>query len=317
MSGSVSGYLGFDPTDADSIAASAKIGSYLIGASDGSVIGNVGDALKVSISSVDFSYDYAEDSAHSSGDVGAFMLAVRQDTLANSTSADGDYAAFKLNQKGELYVHDTDVLAKLNGSIVVTATDLDIRNLTFATDTVDISGSSVSISGSVAVTQSTSPWVIGDGGGSITVDGTVELGATSLAALETIELGATTLAALESITVQNGSGASAVNIQDGGNSITVDFIDPDLADTAIQNTATAVTATVGPIVASALANRKDVFVANMGANIVYFGKSAVTAANGFPLFKNEKIQARIGSSVAPGVICDTGKTANIRVMELS
>lgn len=42
-----------------------------------------------------------------------------------------------------------------------------------------------------------------DGGGSLTVDGTVELGATSLAALETIELGATSLAALESLTTIN------------------------------------------------------------------------------------------------------------------
>lgn len=50
---------------------------------------------------------------------------------------------------------------------------------------------------------------ITDNSGSITVDGTVELGAT-------------TLAALESVTVQNGSGGAAVNIQDGGNSITVD-----------------------------------------------------------------------------------------------
>lgn len=38
----------------------------------------------------------------------------------------------------------------------------------------------------------------------------------------TVDLGATSLAALESITVQNAAGASAVNIQDGGNSITVD-----------------------------------------------------------------------------------------------
>lgn len=43
----------------------------------------------------------------------------------------------------------------------VTATDLDIRNLVFATDTVDVSGSSVAVSGSVAVTgtfwQATQP----------------------------------------------------------------------------------------------------------------------------------------------------------------
>jgi hypothetical protein len=89
---------------------------------------------------------------------------------------------------------------------------------------------------------------ITDNGGSLTVDGTVELGATTLAALESItvvasdldirdlafatdkvdasgsevSLDAGTLAALESITVQNGAGASAVNIQDGGNTITVD-----------------------------------------------------------------------------------------------
>jgi hypothetical protein len=58
---------------------------------------------------------------------------------------------------------------------------------------------------------------IADGGGSITVDGTVSLSAG-------------TLAALESITVQNGAGAAAVNIQDGGNSITVDAVNLDIRD---------------------------------------------------------------------------------------
>jgi hypothetical protein len=66
-----------------------------------------------------------------------------------------------------------------NASVAISATDLDIRDLVFATDKVDVSGSEVS-------------------------------------------LDSATLAALESITVQNGAGAAAVNIQDGGNSITVD-----------------------------------------------------------------------------------------------
>jgi hypothetical protein len=61
-------------------------------------------------------------------------------------------------------------------------------------------GLSVGADGSINVT---------DNGGSLTVDGTVELGASSLAALE-------------SMTIQNGPGVDAVNIQDGGNSITVD-----------------------------------------------------------------------------------------------
>lgn len=83
---------------------------------------------------------------------------------------------------------------KLTSPLTVQSTDLDIRNLTFLSDKVDASGSSVSVSNFPA-TQA--------------VSGTVEIGATSLAALE-------------SITVQNAAGASAVNIQDGGNSITVD-----------------------------------------------------------------------------------------------
>jgi hypothetical protein len=64
-------------------------------------------------------------------------------------------------------------------SITVDANNLDIRDLVFATDKVDVSNS-------------------------------------------TIALDVTTLTALENITVQNGAGASAVNIQDGGNSITID-----------------------------------------------------------------------------------------------
>jgi hypothetical protein len=55
-----------------------------------------------------------EDSAHTSGDKGTFVLAVRQDTLASSTSDDGDYAAFKVNSKGELYIHDVDANASLS-----------------------------------------------------------------------------------------------------------------------------------------------------------------------------------------------------------
>jgi hypothetical protein len=65
------------------------------------------------------------------------------------------------------------------GSLTVDASDLDVRDLVFATDKVDVTGSEVS-------------------------------------------LDAGTLAALESITVQNAGGGAAVNIQDGGNSITVD-----------------------------------------------------------------------------------------------
>ena len=49
-------------------------------------------------------HEKLEDAAHVSADVGSYVLAVRQDVLAASTSADGDYASFKVNAAGALYV---------------------------------------------------------------------------------------------------------------------------------------------------------------------------------------------------------------------
>ena len=76
-------------------------------------------ALKISgaITVTDASV-YAEDSAHTSGDMGQHVLTVRQDTLAASTSADGDYGSFKATALGELYVHDVDVKAEQECQVV-------------------------------------------------------------------------------------------------------------------------------------------------------------------------------------------------------
>lgn len=97
--------------------------------------------------------------------------------------ADASIPSQQLTVNADGSVNVTD-----NGaSLTVDAINLDIRDLVFATDKADVSGS-------------------------------------------VITLDAPTLAALESITVQNGAGVAAVNIQDGGNSITVDSIDLDIRD---------------------------------------------------------------------------------------
>lgn len=62
---------------------------------------------------VNFAGDYAEDSAHASGDIGLFNLSVRRDIRSSGTSADGDYASFNTNAVGELWVKDADALAQL------------------------------------------------------------------------------------------------------------------------------------------------------------------------------------------------------------
>lgn len=106
----------------------------------------------------------------------------------------------------------------INVNSTLSATNLDIRDLVFATDKVDVSGSEVSLdSATLAALEN------------ITVSAT-NLDIRDLAFAtdkvdasgSEVSLSSGTLAALESITVQNGAGASAVNIQDGGNSITVD-----------------------------------------------------------------------------------------------
>jgi hypothetical protein len=174
----------------------------------------------------------------------------------------GTAHAVRLASDGAVMINDN------GGSITVDASNLDIRDLVFATDKVDVSGSSnVAVTdggGSLTVdasdldirdlSHSQDSIKVGDGtdflavntdgsinitdnGGSLTVDA-VNLDIRDLAfstdkvdvSGSVVALDAPTLAALESITVQNGAGAAAVNIQDGGNSITVDASDLDIRD---------------------------------------------------------------------------------------
>lgn len=112
-------------------------------------------------------------------------LPIRTETNGDAAVkvVDGTITSRQLTVNADGSINVTD-----NGaSITVDAVNLDIRDLVFASDKVDTSGS-------------------------------------------TVALDSTTLAALESITVQNGAGAAAVNIQDGGNSITVDAVDLDIRD---------------------------------------------------------------------------------------
>lgn len=108
-----------------------------------------------------FDFTYAEDSAAASGDIGGFMLLVRQDTLATSTSADGDYGAFKSNALGELYTHDTDANASLDaietstGSIDTKLTTTNSTLATIDTSLNNIETSTGSIDTKLTTTNST------------------------------------------------------------------------------------------------------------------------------------------------------------------
>lgn len=85
---------------------------------------------------------YTEDAASVADPVGNQLIARRRDTLGAETTTDGDNVAVNSTNKGELYVKHVDAIPVTdNGSsLTVDATDLDIRDLTFAADKVDASG---------------------------------------------------------------------------------------------------------------------------------------------------------------------------------
>jgi hypothetical protein len=66
---------------------------------------------------------YAEDSAHTTADAGAFILAVRNDTLGTLAGTDGDYTPFQVNASGELYVKDS------SANTTLTSIDTNITTL--------------------------------------------------------------------------------------------------------------------------------------------------------------------------------------------
>jgi hypothetical protein len=106
---------------------------------------------------------------------------------------------------------------------IVGGVTLDV-NLDANNDEVSIYGSNGGTPTAVAVNGSGSV-AVQDGGGSLTVDGTVA--ATQSGAWSVTNL-ANSGVDIGDVTINNASGASAVNIQDGGNSITVDAVNLDI-----------------------------------------------------------------------------------------
>jgi hypothetical protein len=308
--------LNFDVTDADTIADSDSVGAFLR-SSDGTLLthSDVGGkkALDVSIAdgvNVEVDLSHIDDSVRL-GDGTSFFT---------STSENGDIA---------LDVHLS------NSSIVVTATDLDIRDLAFATDSVDVSGSEVSLDAATLAALETinavqsGVWDIGtvttltgitndvniaDGGNSITVDA-VDLDIRDITAVSDsiashLFDGAGT--ALTS-TLVGGDQALDVNIS---NEISVN--DAALADTAILSAADTLAAagTAEKVVASNLAARKYLSIYNNDNRKMYIGGSGVDATNGFPISPGSYVELRAGAAV--DVYYDSAKNGHaIRTLELS
>lgn len=148
-----------------------------------------------------------------------------------------------------------------------TAADVTSTNVDANTQALDVSiksSSTIAVTGPLTDAQLRATAVPVSGpltdtqlrASAVPISGTVTA---TISGTPTVALDAASLAALESVTVQNGAGASAVNIQDGGNSITVDgtvavsgsvAVTGPLTDTQLRATAVPVSLTSTTITGS-------------------------------------------------------------------
>lgn len=188
---------------------------------------------------------YTEDDAAAANPVGGVQILVRDDAPGALTTTDGDNVARRGTDYGAAFTQIVDSSGNFVDSFggsggTAAADDADFTagstQGTPAMGVYESSPSSVTdgdlgmvgisadrrLNVDAQIVGQDADVTIADGGNSITVDGTVtaNLGATDNAVLDTIA--ANQLADGHNVTIDNASGASAVNIQDGGNSITVD-----------------------------------------------------------------------------------------------
>lgn len=230
-----------------------------------------------------------------------------------------------------------------NASVAISATNLDIRDLVFATDKVDVSGSSVSISGTVAVTQSTSPWVVSatdldirnlvfatdkvDVSGSV-----VALDAPTLAALENISVSVGSEYLEDSAHASGDRGSYSLSVRSdipaANTSASGDYASlqsdnkgrlwvNDAANAGQSYGALSVTNTAAEFLGSPLAGRKLLLLQNLGSKDVFIGfDSSVTSSNGLQLAKYSSIELPFGDNLDVFMITASG-TADVRYFQLA
>jgi hypothetical protein len=251
--------LVFDVTDVNTIADSDSVGAFVRAGTDGELIDSTDNALWVHIKAADVSLDVDLEHTEDSVALGDGT------SLLTSTTIGADIGL-------DVYI--------LNSSIDVTATDLDIRDLSASQDNVAISDGTYTLA--------------------INADGSINavLSATDLD-IRDLDYNS------DSVTAYQGTDPWVVN-------------DAALGNTAIQSSADTLTAagTAEKVVASNLTNRKYLFVYNNFNRRIYIGGSDVDKDNGFPIAPRSYVELRAGAAV--DVYYDSeANSAAIRVLEVS
>ncbi len=190
-------------------------------------------------------------------------------------------AHIRSGDDGTAIGHVGDALKVDIGSV----TDLDIRDLAFATDSVDVSGSEVS------------------------------LDAATLAALESVTVSATDLDIRDlthvSDSVKVGDGTEFLAINTDG-SINTKFAAPSNPQTSVSTVGT----TAVEIAATPLTDRTRILVQNNGSKAIYIGEdNTVTTSTGICLPKGASMELPYGETANIFAISGTAGQ-NVRVLEL-
>jgi hypothetical protein len=244
---------------------------------------NASGELPVS-ATVDFAGDYSEDAPHTDGDTGLFTLLVRQDTLAESTSNDGDYGAFKSNNLGELYVFDTTTHSQL--------TTANSSLSTIVTNTGNTASNTSTISSTLSALSKAEDAAHSSGDQGIQALGVRKDSQGSNAA--------------------DGDYTSLLTWSEGSLKVV------DIANGSILQQQIAVATTATKLPTTPLANRKTLMIQNAGSASIWVGSATVTntgATTGIEVPKASFMELEVGPAVdVYGVVASGTQNANILQM---
>lgn len=254
---------------------------------------NAAGELLVS-ASVTFTAEHNEDAPFTSGDSGIATLLVRQDTLATSTSADGDYGSFKSNALGELYVHDTDVKAQL-----------------------------VSANSILTNIKSDTASIVTNTGTTATNTGTISSTLTALSKAEDAAA-ASGDQGIQALAVRKDAQGSNVNA-DGDYSSLLTWSEGslkvvDIANSSVLQQQVSVTSTATQLPAASLANRRSLMIQNTGSAKCYIGSATVTvsgATTGIELPANSFMELEAGPACAVYAIKNGAGGNNVNILEMA
>lgn len=233
-------------------------------------------------------------------------------------TADGNWDRWRMagDNADSLSTAGTGHMQVLGHGMVFNGTTWDRMRGTIADGVLVNLGSNndVTVTGTVTANAGTGTFVVGDGGGSLTVDGTVAATQSG-----TWVLGANSGVDIGDVTINNAAGAAAVNIQDGGNSITIDGSVTANPTRPATNTTTSVSASASSVtILSANANRLGATIYNDSTSACYIklGTTASTASFQVKVFSQDYYEVPFGYTGRIDAIWDSA-TGSARIGELT